>query len=74
MSKFINLFSGISDSTLEECYHQYIKIQLKKDTLENEPLSLIVKHYKSYFGDKYEAILYHNMLIEIAHRWCKCRL
>jgi len=74
MSKFINIFSGISDNILEECYHQYIRIQLKKDILQNEPLSLIVKHYKSYFGDKFEAILYHNMLIEIADRWCKQRL
>jgi len=74
MSKFINLFSGISNSILEDCYHQYIRIQLKKDTLENEPLSLMTEHYKSYIGDKYEAILYHNMLIEIADRWCKCRL
>jgi len=74
----LNLFSGMTDDKLEECYRQYIGIQIKKDTLENEPLSIVLDKYKIEIGVKYShvvsAIMYNQMFVEIARRWCECRL
>ena len=71
----LNIFMGMPDDILEECYHQYIRIQIKKGTVENEPLSIVLEKYKSDIGDKFAyAVMYNDMFVEIARRWCKCRL
>ena len=65
----------MSDNILEKCYRQYIRIQIKKDTVENEPLSIVLDKYKINIEDKYVyAIIYNEMFVEITNRWCNCRL
>lgn len=70
--KRINLFKSIPDTALEDCYHQFIKLQINKEIDKDSYLQIAYEQYIDMIGEKAAyAIMNSDLLNEIAQRWCK---
>lgn len=69
-----NLFIGISNGKLKECYESYIRISCKREE-EKELFLEFVTEYKTFVKSEHpkaaEAICRADMFNEIAHRYFK---
>lgn len=67
-----NLFIGISNGKLEECYKSYVRVTCKREN-ENELFSELVTEYKTFVDSQYpnaaKAICQRDMFNEIAKRY-----
>ena len=69
-----NLFIGISNDKLKECYDSYVRVNCKREN-EQELFSYLVKEYNSFLESHHtkaaEAICQRDMFNEIARRYFK---
>lgn len=69
-----NLFIGIPNDKLKECYESYIRIKCKREN-NKELFSELVTEYETFVESKYsraaEVICQVDMFNEIAHRFFK---
>lgn len=69
-----NLFIGISNDKLKECYDSYVRVNCKREN-EQELFSDLVTEYNFFIESNHpkaaEAICQRDMFNEIAHRLFK---
>lgn len=67
-----NLFIGISNGKLEECYKSYVRVTCKREN-ENELFSELVTEYKTFVDSQHpnaaKAICQSDMFNEIAKKY-----
>ena len=69
-----NLFIGIPNDKLKECYDSYVRVSCKREN-EQELFSDLVTEYKTFVESEHpkaaEAVCQADMFNEIAHRFLK---